>query len=115
MFVISYRRECTTARRYVKRREEDLLIADCGLRIAMLSHRDTETQSRKRKEAFSAISFPLFLCVSVSLWLTAIRNPQSAIRDRLRGRGALLTGAGFLMFFCLIAVLADLLSPYDYS
>src|SRR5262245_66106286 len=81
----------------------------------MLSHRDTETQSRKRKGAFSAISFPLFLCVSVSLWLTAIRNPQSAIRDRLRGRGALLTGAGFLMFFCMIAVLADLLSPYDYS
>src|SRR5262245_2756449 len=74
----------------------------------MLSHRDTEPQSRKRKEAFSAISFPLLLCVSVSLWLTAIRN-------RLRGRGALLTGAGLLMFFCLIAILADLLAPYDYS
>jgi len=47
--------------------------------------------------------------------LSAIRNPQSAIRNRLRGRGALLTGAGLLMFFCLIAVLADLLAPYDYS
>jgi peptide/nickel transport system permease protein len=81
----------------------------------MLSHRDTEPQSRKRKEAFSAISFPLLLCVSVALWLTAIRNPQSAIRNQLRGRGALLTGAGLLMFFCLIAVLADLLAPYDYS
>src|SRR5262245_45928627 len=40
-------------------------------------HRDTETQSRKRKEAFHAISFPLFLfssfplflCGSVALWL----------------------------------------------
>src|SRR5499426_4172869 len=74
----------------------------------MLSHRDTEPQSRKRKEAFSAISFPLLLCGSVALWLTAIRN-------RLRGRGALLTGAGLVMFFCLIAVLADLLAPYDYS
>ena len=74
----------------------------------MLSHRDTEPQSRKRKEAFSAISFPLLLCVSVSLWLTAIRN-------RLRGRGALLTGAALVMFFCLVAVFADLLAPYDYS
>jgi peptide/nickel transport system permease protein len=33
----------------------------------------------------------------------------------LRGRGALLTGAGLVMFFCLIAVFADLLAPYDYS
>src|SRR5215813_3943022 len=46
---------------------------------------------------------------------SAIRNPRSAIRNRLRGRGALLTGAGLLMFFCLIAVFADLLAPYDYS
>jgi peptide/nickel transport system permease protein len=46
---------------------------------------------------------------------TANRKPQTAIRNRLRGRGALLTGAGILMFFCLIAVLADLLAPYDYS
>ena len=74
----------------------------------MLSHRATEPQSRKRKEAFSAISFPHLLCVSVSLWLTAIRN-------RLRGRGALLTGAGLLMFFYLITGFADLLAPYDYS
>jgi peptide/nickel transport system permease protein len=44
-----------------------------------------------------------------------IRNPQSAIRNWLRGRGALLTGAGLVMFFCLIAVFADLLAPYDYS
>ncbi len=33
----------------------------------------------------------------------------------LRGRGALLAGAGLVMFFCLIAVFADLLAPYDYS
>src|SRR5262249_16648320 len=46
---------------------------------------------------------------------SAIRNPQSAIRNRLRGRGALLAGAGVLTFFCLIAVFADLLAPYDYS
>jgi peptide/nickel transport system permease protein len=46
---------------------------------------------------------------------SAIRNPQSQIRNWLRGRGALLTGAGLVMFFCLIAVFADLLAPYDYS
>jgi len=46
---------------------------------------------------------------------SATRNPQSAIRNRLRGRGALLTGAGLIMFFCLTAVFADLLAPYDYS
>jgi len=34
-----------------------------------VGHRDTETQSRKRKEAFPAISFPLFLFSSVALWL----------------------------------------------
>lgn len=39
----------------------------------------------------------------------------SAIRNRLRGRGALLAGAGVIMFFCLSAVFADLLAPYDYS
>lgn len=33
----------------------------------------------------------------------------------LRGRGALLAGAGVVTFFCLIAVFADLLAPYDYS
>jgi peptide/nickel transport system permease protein len=44
-----------------------------------------------------------------------IRNPQSPIRNWLRGRGALLTGAGLVMFYCLIAVFADLLAPYDYS
>jgi len=46
---------------------------------------------------------------------SAIRNPQSQIRDWLRGRGALLAGAGLVMFYCLIAVFADLLAPYDYS
>jgi peptide/nickel transport system permease protein len=51
---------------------------------------------------------------------SAIRNPQSndmqsAIRDWLRGRGALLTGACLIMFFCLTAVFADLLAPYHYS
>jgi peptide/nickel transport system permease protein len=46
---------------------------------------------------------------------SAIRNPQSQIRNWLRGRGALLTGASLVMFFCLIAVFADLLAPYDYS
>jgi peptide/nickel transport system permease protein len=46
---------------------------------------------------------------------SAIRNPQSAIRNRLRGRRALLAGAFVLMLFCLIAVFADLLAPYDYS
>src|SRR5262245_41651584 len=50
---------------------------------------------------------------------SAIRNPQSAIRKRLlsviQGRRALLAGAGVLMLFCLIAVFADLLAPYDYS
>jgi peptide/nickel transport system permease protein len=46
---------------------------------------------------------------------SAIRNPQSQIRDWLRGRGALLAGAGLIMFYCLIAVFADLLAPYDYS
>jgi peptide/nickel transport system permease protein len=46
---------------------------------------------------------------------SAIRNPRSQIRNWLRGRGALLTGAGLVMFFCLIAVFADLLAPYDYS
>jgi peptide/nickel transport system permease protein len=30
-------------------------------------------------------------------------------------RGALLVGAGVVTFFCLIAVFADLLAPYDYS
>src|SRR5262245_54446488 len=30
-------------------------------------------------------------------------------------RGALLAGAGIITFFCLIAVFADLLAPYDYS
>ena len=42
-------------------------------------------------------------------------NPQFQIRNWLRGRGALLTGASLVMFFCLIAVFADLLAPYDYS
>src|SRR5262249_20392274 len=46
---------------------------------------------------------------------SAIRNPRSAIRDRLRGRGALLIGAGVVTLFCLTAVFADLLAPYDYS
>jgi len=46
---------------------------------------------------------------------SAIRNPQSQIRDWLRGRGALLAGAGLVIFYCLIAVFADLLAPYDYS
>jgi peptide/nickel transport system permease protein len=44
-----------------------------------------------------------------------IRNPQSAIRNWLRGRGLLLVGASILTFFCLIVVFADLLAPYDYS
>jgi peptide/nickel transport system permease protein len=30
-------------------------------------------------------------------------------------RGSLLAGAGIMIFFCLIAVFADLLAPYDYS
>jgi peptide/nickel transport system permease protein len=30
-------------------------------------------------------------------------------------RGTLLTGAGVVTFFCVIAVIADLLAPYDYS
>jgi peptide/nickel transport system permease protein len=55
------------------------------------------------------------LCVSVSLWLTGIRNPQSAIRNRLRGRGELIAGACIVAVFCLIAVFADMLAPYDYS
>jgi len=46
---------------------------------------------------------------------SAIHNPKSAIRNWLRGRGALLVGAGVVMLFCLIAVFADLLAPYDYS
>jgi peptide/nickel transport system permease protein len=46
---------------------------------------------------------------------SAIRNPQSAIRNWLRGRGSLLAGASVLAFFCLIALFADLLAPYDYS
>ena len=33
----------------------------------------------------------------------------------MRGRGSLLAGASVLTFFCLIAVFADLLAPYDYS
>jgi peptide/nickel transport system permease protein len=33
----------------------------------------------------------------------------------LRGRGALLVGASIVTFFCLLAVFADLLAPYDYS
>src|SRR5215813_7823832 len=33
----------------------------------------------------------------------------------LSHRGALLVGASILTFFCLIAVFADLLAPYDYS
>jgi peptide/nickel transport system permease protein len=33
----------------------------------------------------------------------------------LRGRGALLVGSGIIAFFCLIAVFADLIAPYDYS
>jgi peptide/nickel transport system permease protein len=45
----------------------------------------------------------------------AIRNPQSAIRNRLRGRGSLLAGASVLAFFCLLALFADPLAPYDYS
>jgi peptide/nickel transport system permease protein len=32
-----------------------------------------------------------------------------------RGRGALLVGSGIVAFFCLIAVFADLIAPYDYS
>src|SRR5262249_56156734 len=67
-----------------------------------------EEERRKRKEVFEVICFPLVLWGCGALWLTAIRN-------RLRGRGALLTGEGLVMFFCLIAVLADLLAPYDYS
>jgi peptide/nickel transport system permease protein len=46
---------------------------------------------------------------------SAIPNPQFQIRNWLRGRGALLTGASLVIFFCLIAVFADLLAPYDYS
>jgi peptide/nickel transport system permease protein len=34
---------------------------------------------------------------------------------RLRGRGALSVGASLVAFFCLIAVFADLIAPYDYS
>src|SRR5215475_11787092 len=34
----------------------------------ILRRRTTETQSGKRKEVFSAISFSLFLCGSVALW-----------------------------------------------
>src|SRR5262245_18059564 len=45
----------------------------------------------------------------------AIRNPKSAIRNWARGRGALLAGAGVVTFFCLAAVFADPLAPYDYS
>ncbi|MBO0862466.1 MAG: ABC transporter permease [Chloracidobacterium sp.] len=33
----------------------------------------------------------------------------------LRGREALLVGSSILTFFCLIAVFADLIAPYDYS
>src|SRR5262245_11731334 len=32
-----------------------------------------------------------------------------------RGRGALLVGSGIVAFFCLIAVFADMIAPYDYS
>jgi peptide/nickel transport system permease protein len=46
---------------------------------------------------------------------SATRNSQSAIRNWLRGRGALLAGAGIIMFCCLSALFADLLAPYDYS
>jgi peptide/nickel transport system permease protein len=35
--------------------------------------------------------------------------------SELRGRGALLAGACVLTLFCLIAIFADLLAPYDYS
>src|SRR5262245_26073225 len=45
----------------------------------------------------------------------ALRKPQSAIRNWARGRGALLAGAGVITFFCLAAVFADPLAPYDYS
>ena len=34
---------------------------------------------------------------------------------KLRGRGSLIAGASIVMLFCLIAVFADLLAPYDYS
>jgi hypothetical protein len=54
---------------------------DRGLRIAV-RHRDTETQSRKRKEAFSTMSFSLFLYVCGAS--VANRNPQSAIPDLLQ-------------------------------
>src|SRR5262247_1078285 len=40
-------------------------------------------------------------------WLRRLRG--------LRGRGALLAGAGVVTFFCLAAVFADPLAPYDYS
>src|SRR5262245_35445404 len=33
----------------------------------------------------------------------------------LRGRGALMVGSIIIVFFCLIAVFADLIAPYDYS
>jgi peptide/nickel transport system permease protein len=39
----------------------------------------------------------------------------SHMPGRLRGRGALLVGASLVAFFCLIAVFADLIAPYDYS
>jgi hypothetical protein len=59
-FVISRRRECTTARRYVKRRE-----ADCGLRIADCGFIDSEN--------------PAFI---VSTLPETSHNYQSAIRNQ---------------------------------
>lgn len=42
-----------------------------------------------------------------SSWRGCARN--------LRGRGSLIAGISIVTFFCLIAVFADLLAPYDYS
>jgi hypothetical protein len=47
------------------------------LRIAV-SHRDTETQRRRREVIAEKASFLFLLCGSVALWLSiSIRNPQS--------------------------------------
>src|SRR5262245_13643119 len=54
--------------------------SDCGLRIAMLSHRATAATEQKEKSGFlgNIFSSPaLWLCGSV-----ANRNPQSAIRNQ---------------------------------
>src|SRR5215510_13391330 len=68
-----------------------------------------------------ALAQRFFLALGSYQWKMKNDNWKMKNRNRLRrlsglrGRGDLLAGAGVITLFCLTAVFADLLAPYDYS